>query len=170
MLKLTLCLLATSVVCIFSSYCLSSMWKIFKSLICLRDFERNCFPGLANIWLSVEYFRMLLLVFVETLPLFINEQEFGGVQVRAGLFFGVAPRVGKTRLFSCAARAISTFSYFRVIWEQNLECSDPSAQAIVLRNAGVLFDLWIIRSILCHLKLHNFRNVEWDHFVTSSSA
>lgn len=60
--------------------------------------ESNSFPGLANIWLSVEYFRMLLLIFVEPLPLLINEQEFSGVQVRARLSFSVAARVGETRL------------------------------------------------------------------------
>lgn len=119
------------------------MWKTFKSLIWLRDFESNCFPGPANIWLSIENFRMFLLVFVEPLPLLINEQEFGGMQVRARPSFSVATRVGETRLFSCSARAISTFSYFRVIWEWNPECSDPSTQGTGFRNVGMLFVSWV---------------------------
>lgn len=95
---------------------------------------------------------MLLLAFVEPLPLLINKQEFGGVQVRARLSFRVAVRVGETRYFSYAARAVSTFSCFWVIWECNLESCDPSAQGIGFRNASMLFDLWIIRSTLRHLK------------------
>lgn len=151
-LKLTLCLLVTSLVCIFFLIVYPACEKHSNPSFWLRDFESSCFSGLANIWLSVEYFRMLLLAFVEPLPLLINKQEFGGVQVRARLPFRVAVRVGETRYFSYAARAVSTFSCFWVIWEWNLESCDPSAQGIGFWNASMLFDLWIIRSTLRHLK------------------
>lgn len=72
--------------------------------------------------------------------------------MRARLSFRVAVRVGETRHFSYAARTISTFSNFWAIWEWNLECSGPSAQGIDFGNASMMFDLWIIRSTLRHLK------------------
>ena len=84
---------------------------------------------------------MFLLAFVEALPLLVNEQVFAGVQVRAGLSFRVPPKMGETWLLSCAPWTIYIFSDFRVLWEQNLECSDPSARGIGSRNAGMLFVL-----------------------------
>lgn len=65
------------------------MCETFKSLICLRDFESNHFPGLATIHLSIGYSRMFFLAFVEALPLLVNEQVFSGVQVRAEPSFSV---------------------------------------------------------------------------------
>lgn len=71
----------------------------------------------------------------------MNEQVFGGVQVRAGLSFRAPHKMGETWLLSCAAWTIYISSYFRVLWEGNLECSEPSARGIGSRNGGMLLVL-----------------------------
>lgn len=73
----------------------------------------------------------MVLAFVEAFPLLVNEQVFGGVQVRAGLSFRAPHKMGETWLLSCAAWTIYISSYFRVFGNGIWNAVNPLLEELV---------------------------------------